>query len=47
MNIQNRIDEIYEELIEMRRDFHKNPELSQYEFRTQKKNPGIFKCLGN
>lgn len=37
MDIQNRINEIYEELVEMRRDFHKNPELSQYEFRTQKK----------
>lgn len=37
MDIQNRINEIFEELVEMRRDFHKNPELSQYEFRTQKK----------
>ncbi len=37
MDIQKRINEIYEELVEIRRDFHKNPELSQYEFRTQKK----------
>ena len=37
MDIQNRINEISEELVEMRRDFHKNPELGQYEFRTQKK----------
>lgn len=37
MDIQNRIDEIYEELVAMRRDFHLNPELSENEFRTQKK----------
>jgi amidohydrolase len=37
MDIQKRIDEIYQELVEIRRDFHKNPELSQQEFRTQKK----------
>jgi len=37
MDIKNRINEIFEELVEMRRDFHKNPELSQHEFRTQKK----------
>lgn len=37
MDINKRIDEIFNELVEIRRDFHKNPELSQNEFRTQKK----------
>ncbi|HBC30915.1 MAG TPA: amidohydrolase [Clostridiales bacterium] len=37
MDINKRIDEIFDELVEIRRDFHKNPELSQNEFRTQKK----------
>ncbi len=37
MDIQKRVDEIYRELVDIRRDFHKNPELSQNEFRTQKK----------
>ena len=37
MDIINRIDEIFDELVEIRRDFHKNPELSQNEFRTQGK----------
>ena len=37
MDIKKRVDEIYQELIDIRRDFHKNPELSQNEFRTQKK----------
>lgn len=37
MDIQKRVNEIYEELVNIRRDFHKNPELSQNEFRTQKK----------
>lgn len=37
MDIQNRINEMYEELVAMRRDFHLNPELSENEFRTQKK----------
>lgn len=37
MDIQNRISEIYDEIVAIRRDFHKNPELSQQEFRTQKK----------
>lgn len=37
MDINKRIDEIFNELVEIRRDFHKNPELSQKEFRTQKK----------
>ncbi|NLJ57962.1 MAG: amidohydrolase [Tissierellia bacterium] len=37
MDINKRIDEIFNELVEIRRDFHKNPELSQQEFRTQAK----------
>ena len=37
MDIDKRIDEIYDGLVEIRRDFHKNPELSQNEFRTQGK----------
>lgn len=37
MDIKKRVDEIYQELVDIRRDFHKNPELSQNEFRTQKK----------
>ena len=37
MDINKRIDEIYDELVEIRRDLHKNPELSQNEYRTQKK----------
>ncbi|MGD9568827.1 MAG: M20 family metallopeptidase [Sedimentibacter sp.] len=37
MDIQKRVNEIYQELVHIRRDFHKNPELSQNEFRTQKK----------
>lgn len=37
MDIQKRIDEIYQEIVHIRRDFHKNPELSENEFRTQKK----------
>lgn len=37
MDIQKSVNEIYQELVNMRRDFHRNPELSQNEFRTQKK----------
>ena len=37
MDINKRVEEIYDELVEIRRDFHKNPELSQNEFRTQEK----------
>lgn len=37
MDIQKRVNEIFKELVDIRRDFHKNPELSQNEFRTQKK----------
>lgn len=37
MDIQNRVNEIYQELVDIRRDFHRNPELSQSEFRTQRK----------
>lgn len=37
MSINNRIDEIFNELVAIRRDLHQNPELSNYEFNTQKK----------
>jgi len=37
MDIDSRIDEIYYELVEIRRELHKNPELSQKEYRTQGK----------
>lgn len=37
MDIDKRIDEIFDELVEIRRDLHKNPELSQNEYRTQEK----------
>lgn len=37
MDIQKRVNEIYQELVDIRRDFHINPELSENEFRTQKK----------
>ncbi len=37
MDINKRIEEIFDELVEIRRDFHKHPELSEKEFRTQKK----------
>lgn len=37
MDIKKRINEIYDEIVDIRRDFHKNPELSQQELRTQKK----------
>jgi amidohydrolase len=37
MDIYKRIDEIFDELVQIRRDFHMHPELSQYEFGTQRK----------
>ena len=37
MNINNRIEEIYKELVNIRRDFHMHPELGFEEFRTQEK----------
>ena len=37
MDINKRIDEIFDELVQIRRDFHMHPELSQNEFRTQRK----------
>lgn len=37
MNLEKRIDEIFNELIEIRRDFHRNPELSEKEIRTSQK----------
>lgn len=37
MDIDERIGEIFNDLVEIRRDFHINPELSQKEFRTRDK----------
>ncbi len=37
MNIKNRINEIYDEMILIRRDFHQHPELSNNEYKTQEK----------
>lgn len=37
MDIQNRVNEIYNDIVDIRRDLHRNPELSEREFRTQKK----------
>lgn len=37
MDIIKRVDELFNELVAIRRDFHKYPELSENEFRTQEK----------
>lgn len=37
MDIKKRVDEIFDELVTIRRDFHMHPELGQKEFRTQSK----------
>uniref|UniRef100_UPI003566B122 M20 metallopeptidase family protein n=1 Tax=Lutispora sp. TaxID=2828727 RepID=UPI003566B122 len=37
MNIEKRVEDIFEELVSIRRDFHMNPELSGKEIRTSKK----------
>ena len=37
MDIKKRVDEIFDELVTIRRDFHMHPELSQNEFRTNSK----------
>lgn len=42
MDINKRINEIYDEMVEIRRDFHKHPELSNQEFRTQSKIESIL-----
>ena len=42
MDIDKRIDKIFGELVEIRRDFHINPELSQEEFRTRDKIRGYL-----
>lgn len=34
MNLKNKIEDMFEELVKIRRDFHQNPELSGKEFRT-------------
>lgn len=45
MDIEKRINEIFSELVEIRRDFHANPELSEKEFRTSDKICEILKNL--
>lgn len=35
MDIKKRVDELFDELVEIRRDFHKYPELSEHEYRTR------------
>lgn len=37
MDIKNKVNEIFNELVNIRRDFHSHPELSQNEFRTSSK----------
>ncbi len=37
MSIQGRIDEIFDEMVAIRREFHQNPELSNEEYKTQNK----------
>ena len=34
MDIRKRVNEIFDELVEIRRDFHMHPELSQKEYKT-------------
>lgn len=45
MNIKKRIDEIFNELVEIRRYFHSHPELSEQEFLTSEKICNILKQL--
>lgn len=45
MNIKNRIEEIFDELVEIRRYFHSHPELSEQEFLTSEKICNILKQL--
>jgi len=46
MNIANKVSEMNKELIKMRRDFHKNPELSGHEYRTGQKICEYLKAWG-
>jgi amidohydrolase len=46
MEIKNKVDEIFEEVVKIRRDFHMNPELSQQEIRTQEKIMSYLKSWG-
>lgn len=45
MNIKKRIDEIFDDLVEIRRYFHSHPELSEQEFLTSEKICNILKQL--
>ena len=46
MNINNRIEEMYKDLVNIRRDFHMHPELGFEEFRTQEKIIEYLKSYG-
>lgn len=46
MNLKKRTDEIYDELVSIRRDFHMHPELGQHEIRTQAKICEYLACWG-
>src|SRR6056297_3765452 len=45
-NVQNRTDEIFDSLVNIRRDFHKYPELSELEKRTSTKVASYLESLG-
>ena len=45
-NIKKRIDEIYDETVEIRRDLHMHPELSEHEVRTAEKISGYLSRWG-
>ena len=45
-NIENLINDVEPKVIEWRRDFHQNPELSNREFETAKKIAAHLKSLG-
>lgn len=45
-NLFSRLEEIYPELVELRRDFHMYPELSHTEVNTPKKIAAYLECLG-
>ncbi len=46
MDIKQNIENINQEIINIRRDFHRNPELSDNEFGTMEKNLRLFRILG-
>lgn len=46
MDLKKRVDELFNELVEIRRDFHMHPELSEGEFRTSEKICNYLKTWG-